>query len=279
MNNWIKKLPSIGAGIGYRRQISGGIWANQKNIDFLEVITEHYTDASQEKADELLKLSKGFTVIPHGIELSIGTDMPLDTAYIHKVQSVIEIVNPPYYSEHLCFTKVPGVSIGHLTPVWMTKEQLKVVVKKTKEVVKTLGLPLVLENITYIFQLPFPEISEPQFFSELAEKTKCGILLDVTNVYTNSMNHDWDPTEYIDKFPLENVVQLHIAGGFWEGKTLIDSHSESVPEEVWKLVQYVCKRSPVKGIILEHDDNFPSFQILLDQLNRARDILKAVPSL
>src|SRR3989344_9491569 len=98
----LNNIPFLGSGIGFRRQISKQILNNAKNIDFLEVITEHYIDVPSEKIKELRDISRQFTIIPHGIDLSIGTDMPLDAKYLQKVIGVLELVNPPYYSDHFC---------------------------------------------------------------------------------------------------------------------------------------------------------------------------------
>ena len=272
----LNNIPFLGSGIGFRRQISKQILNNAKNIDFLEVITEHYIDVPLAKIEELRDISKRFIIIPHGIDLSIGTDMPLDREYLDKVLGVLQLVNPPYYSDHFCFTKVPGLNIGHLTPLWFTKRTVEVVVKKIKKLQKILKIPIVLENITYVIDIPNADMSQEEFINRIVDKTNCGLLLDVTNVYTNSINHRFDPKKFIDRLPLENVVQLHLAGGYWDNGILIDSHSEPVVEEVWMLVEYICKKVLVKATLLEHDSNFKSFDTLLNQLGRAREILKKV---
>lgn len=108
------------------------------------------------------------------------------------------------------------------------------------------------------------------FWPSLTEQTGCGLLLDLTNLYTNAVNHGGDPFELLGRLPLDRVVQCHFVGGHWEQGMLIDSHSRPTPEVVWELMEFVLERAPVRGAILERDENLPPFESLLDELERAR---------
>ena len=140
------------------------------------------------------------------------------------------------------------------------------------EVRRRIDVPLILENITYAVALPGAEMDEAEFLAELLDRTGCGLLLDVTNLHTNAINHGFDPIAFLDRLPLDRVVQLHFAGGHWHDGVLVDSHSRPTPPEVWALLEEVLARAPVKGIILERDEDLPPFGELLDELDRARAI-------
>ena len=117
------------------------------------------------------------------------------------------------------------------------------------------GLPFLLENITYYLDVE-SELTESEFITAVVQQADCGLLLDLTNVYINSVNHGFDPFDFLAQLPLERVLQAHLAGGEWQGSTMIDSHALSVNEEVWCLLEFVLSRSPVKGILIERDQNF-----------------------
>ena len=134
--------------------------------------------------------------------------------------------------------------------------------------------PLILENITYNLAFPSSTMSEPVFISELLRESGCGLLLDVTNLYVNSVNLGFDWREYLDQLPLERVVQLHFVGSREHAGRLIDAHSDGTESEIWEVFEEVCRRCDVKGAILERDDNFPLFPELIEEIGMARSILK-----
>ena len=268
-------LPSLGAGLGFREPFRGELFLARDRVDFLEITADHYLDASPEKDRELSLLADHFTLIPHGLNLSLGGAEGLDPAYLAKFAKLVRRLDPPWWSEHVAFTRAGGVDIGHLTPVPFSREALGVLEANIAEAGEQIHAPLIVENITYAFALPGAEMGEAEFLSELAERTGCGLLLDVTNLHTNAVNHGFDPLDVLGALPLDRVVQLHFAGGEWLDGKLVDSHARPAPEEVWELLDEVVRRAPVKGIILERDDDLPPFGELLDEVDRARSILKA----
>ncbi|MDQ2714346.1 MAG: DUF692 domain-containing protein, partial [Chloroflexota bacterium] len=133
--------------------------------------------------------------------------------------------------------------------------------------------PLILENVTYYFDIPGNSMSQAEFFNRLIAATGCGILLDITNVFINSVNHGFDPVAFLDQMPLDHVVQVHLAGGYWFNDYLVDGHSEPVQEESWELLRALAARCRIKGVIFEHDRNFPDMELLLRQVQRAKRIV------
>jgi hypothetical protein len=275
--NRVKEIPYLGSGLGYRRELKQEILAAREKIDFLEVLTDQFQPAWM--IEELEQLCDVFPVIPHGIGLSVGSMIPLDKDYLRAIKRISDITGSPFYSEHLCVTRAPGIDIGHLSPLWFTEETLENTVRNVSSIQDYLGKSLILENVTYTFDIPGGSISQTEFFNRLVDATNCGVLLDVTNVYINSVNHKFDPLAFIEQMPLESVVQIHLAGGYWSQGILVDGHSEPVQEESWKLLEALAARCKVRGAILEHDDNFPEWTIMLEQIGRARQIIHAhIPS-
>jgi uncharacterized protein (UPF0276 family) len=265
-------LPALGAGIGFRPALQGALFLERHRVNFLEIVTDHYIDALPSKLEELTRLAAHFPLIPHGLNLSLGSAEGLDLAYLDRVAAVVDRVRPPWWSEHIAFSRAGGVDIGHLAPLPWAEESIEALCRNIATVKERIKTPLILENITYSLVLPGSEMTEAQFLTEVLERTDCGLLLDVTNLYTNSVNFGFDARAFLDTIPLDRVVQLHFTGGYWHDSVLVDSHSERTPEAVWVLLDEVVRRAPVRGVILERDENLPAFRELAAELSRAREI-------
>lgn len=265
-------LPVLGVGLGYRPPLHTGILQHAGEIDFLEIIADHYFDAPREKERELEQLRARFPLIPHGLDLSLGSAEGIDAHYLDQLARVVAQVEPPWWSEHLAFTHAGGVSIGHLAPLTWSWKMVDTVARNVEQVRRAIGVPLILENITYAFAMPGAELTEGEFLTAVVERTGCGLLLDVTNLYTNSVNHQFDPAAFLDSIPLEAVVQLHFVGGHWQGEQLVDSHSEPTPQEVLGLLDQVLQRASVKGCLLERDEKLPPVAELCQELQVVREL-------
>jgi len=257
-------------GIGFREQFRADLFLHQDKIDFLEITSDHYLDAKPQKFEELKLLKEHFPLIPHSLELSLGSAEGIDENYLEKIAELVDFVQPEWFSDHLCFTKSGGVKIGHLAPVPYTREAIKVFVKNISQVKSKIKTPLILENITYLVQFPSSEMSESEFIKTILEETDCGLLLDVTNLYINSRNFGFDWRKFLDELPLERVVQIHFVGSHQSGKRLIDAHANKTESEIWQVFAEVCRRCNVKGAVLERDEKFPPFSEILDELDEAR---------
>lgn len=268
----MENLRNLGVGIGFRPQFKGELFLNRDKVDFLEITADHYLDSNPQKIEELNLLKQHFPLIPHGLSLSLGSAEGLDEFYLEKFAALVEEIQPEWCSDHICFTKSGGVNIGHLSPVPTTREAVSVLVGNIKRVKSVIKTPLILENITYTFQYPNSEMTEAEFLRRVLEESDCGLLLDVTNLYINAVNHKFDWRRFLDELPVERIVQLHFVGGHQHGDFLIDSHSQKTAEEIWEVYREVCARTKVKGAILERDENFPPFEMLIEEMELARKI-------
>jgi uncharacterized protein len=265
-------IAPLGVGLGYRAPFRADLFANRDRVDFLEIVADHYFDASREKRDELELLANNFTLIPHGLDLSIGSAEGVDSAYLDKFAALVARLEPPYWSEHLAFTRASGVAFGHLACLPYTWEAVDVVARNVETVRKRIGVPLILENITATALIPGAEMDEPEFVGAVLEATGCGWLCDVTNLFTNAFNEGRDASAELERWPWERLVQMHFAGGRMSGDVLIDSHDGPTAPEVWRLLEAAVARADVKGIILERDERLPPFGDLLEEVERARAI-------
>jgi uncharacterized protein (UPF0276 family) len=265
-------LPVLGVGIAFREPFLSDLFENRAQVDFLEITADHYFDASPEKNAELELLAAHFPIIPHGLDLSLGSAEGIDEGYLSTLAEIVARLDPPWWSEHIAFTRAGGVPIGHLAPLPRTREAVDVVARNIERVRSRIGAPLILENITTPMLLPASEMDEVEFITAVLDQTGCGLLCDVTNLYTDAVNHGYELEDLLARWPWDRVVQLHFAGGHWHDGKLIDSHAYPAPREVWTVLEAAVCQSPVRGIILERDENLPPFAELLNELDQARSI-------
>jgi uncharacterized protein (UPF0276 family) len=266
-----KKIKQLGVGLGYRAELANELAHNMGEIDFLEIIGDHCFDPTF--LSQAKKLAAKLPIVCHFLGLSLATAEPLDDCYLQKVCEVASEVHPCWLSDHLAVTKVQGVDIGHLAPASFTDETVEVVTRKIIQVQERLGLPLLLENITYHFELPGATLTEGQLIKRIVETADCGILLDLNNVYVNSYNNEYDPVKFMLSLPLDRVMQIHIGGAVERDGVMIDSHAHPVADPVFEYLRFVCKNSSVGAILLERDSNFPAFDELARDMRLARAIL------
>jgi hypothetical protein len=259
-------------GLGYRPAFRADLFAGRDGVDVLEIVADQYLDASREKLEELDLLAAHFPILPHGLDLSLGSAEGIDAAYLERVAALVARLDPPWWSEHLAFTRAGGLSIGHLAALPYTAEAVEAVVRNVETVRRRIATPLILENVTAVVLVPGAEMDEAELLTRVLERTGCGWLCDVTNLYTNAVNHGVDLEVDLDRWPWERVVQIHVAGGRRSGGVLVDSHDRPAPPEVWTLLETVLRRANPRAVILERDENLPPFDELLAEVARARAI-------
>jgi uncharacterized protein len=274
----LSRLPFLGVGLGYRPELDAQIWEHQSAIDWLELISEHYMARPREQIDQAQRLRGAFPLIPHGVEMSIGTAGELDPVYVDNLVELVSLVGAPWFSDHLCFTRAGGIALGQLTPLPRTRAVAAEVARKARQVQERVGVPFLLENISYYIDIE-GQLSEAEFIVEVMERCDCGLLLDLTNVHINAINHGFATLEFLAAIPLERVVQVHLAGGEPSVGVVLDTHSSPVPGEVFELLRHVVGHAPhLKAVLIERDSNFPEdFHELAHDLAVAREILGVRP--
>ena len=280
MKGELANIPYFGAGIGLRREIAEQTLQAKDEIDVLEVISEHFFDEKASEAHEFLdRFAQAFPVIPHGVKLSIGTELEINPEFLQSMRRLSERLGASYYSDHFALTRHgDDLDTGHLAPMWYTKEALDNLVRRIDTIQQYLGIPLVLENITAPFIIPNSDYEEPEFIAEIWRRTGCGLLLDITNININAFNRGMDPFELLSQYPLDPVVQIHLAGGKIAHGHFHDTHSEIIAgpnDAVWPMLDYVVERANIKTLIIERDENFKGdFEtIILADLRKAKAAL------
>lgn len=269
----MKKLPYYGVGLGLRKELYQQILKHKDKIDWLEIAPENYICRGGEIMERLLNVKNHFPIIPHGLNLSIGGTEPFDSVLINNAKKLFNLIKAPWFSDHLCFNYVDKTYIHDLIPLPYNKTTVNHVVSRIKKVQDIFQIPFIIENPSYYMVLD-NEMNEADFISKIVEKSDCGLLLDINNVYVNSKNHKYDPIKFLDNLPLERTLQVHIAGHLNRGKIIIDTHGESIIHQVYGLLKELLKRCSPKAILLERDFNFPKFFELLNEIKKIRNLTK-----
>lgn len=276
--------PCPAVGIGYRHVIHEWTCQNLALFDVLEVTVDHCLAGGARMQAAIFDLADRIPVTAHGIGLSIGTDVPLDLAYLDQVAAVVERIKAPAYSEHLAFTRVPGRDLANLLPLPKTEAVAASIIDKVRTVQSRIPVPFLLENITYLFEWPDSEMSDAEFLTQICRGTGAGILLDVENLHLNASNHEFDAYEFLDALPVGIVQEIHMAGGVSVdddalGRPLLaDSHSQPIPDEVLDLLAYALKSQSPATIVIERDERLDRVDEIVDDLARIRACVAATTS-
>lgn len=263
-------------GLGFRLPIADWIVDNLDRIDVVEITVDHYLLGSDYHRARIRELAGQVPVTAHGIGLSIGTDVPLDERYLEQVAEAIRDIGAPSYSEHLAFTKVPGIDLANLLPLPRTEAVTAGVIEKVRRVRAIVGVPFHLENISAIFDYPDSVLSEAEFLALICREGGAGILLDVENVHANAFNHGFDPRSFLDSLPEGSVTGVHTAGGhlveedYLSAPVWADAHNHPVPEETLDLLDHALARQNPETIILERDDRLDRTDEVARDIDRLR---------
>lgn len=264
-------IPDLGVGVGFRIPHYGRVLGSDEPLmDWFEVISENFLVDGGRPLENLGRLAAKYRVVPHGVSLAIGSVAPLDDAYLAKLKSLLQRLDPPWVSDHLCWGRAPGVHIHDLLPLPYTREALDHVVERVKRVQGTLERPFALENVSSYMTYRESTMTEWEFLAEVSERADCGILLDCNNVYVSARNHGFDPVSYIDAIPADRVVQMHLAGHTDKGRYVLDTHSDHVKDEVWELYRRAITRCGGVSTLVEWDEDIPEWDVLAAEASKAR---------
>jgi len=270
-----------GIGLGLRQPIASDLFAlAPPSLKWLELHPENYLARGGRYATLLRQARERFPLLTHGLSMGFGSLTPFDPDYLRQLRALVHELGCPWHSDHLCFASVDGVYLHDLLPLPRNLESIKLVVQRIAEAQDALGVPIAVEHISYYATPPGNELDEVDHLCAILERADARLLLDVNNVFVNAMNHGFDPRAFIDRLPLERVVQLHVAGHHVRADGLrIDTHAEPVCEEVFALFAYTMnKLARPLPVLLERDEQFPVFAELVGEIERLDAIYRAALS-
>lgn len=259
--------PVKGAGLGLRRSFLDELSALPDiNVDFMEVAPENWMEMGGAFGRKFSAMAERYPMLCHGLSLSVGSPAPLDEHFLQRLKKFFDKHNIRTYSEHLSYCSDDG-HLYDLMPIPFTEEAVHYVADRIKRIQNILERRLVIENVSY-YAAPGQQMNEVEFISAILAEADCDLLLDVNNVYVNSVNHGYDPMQYIAAMPTERIAYLHIAGHYNEAEDLIvDTHGADVIDPVWQLLEKTYKQHGVLPTLLERDFNIPSLTHLFNEVD------------
>jgi uncharacterized protein (UPF0276 family) len=267
------------AGIGLRFPHHRVVAETRPDVPWFEVHTENYMGGGT-PLRYLENIRRNYPISLHGVGLSLGSAEGLDRPHLKHVRDVIARIEPGLVSEHLSWSIAGGVYLADLLPLPMTEEALDVVCRHVDEVQDMLGRTILIENPSSYLQYTHSTIPEWEFLSAVTERTGCGILCDVNNIYVSACNHDWDASAYLAALPKAAVKEIHLAGHAVKdigGRTLrIDDHGSRISAEVWRLYEDALTRFGRVPTLIEWDTNIPDFAVLQEEAFQAERALRRV---
>jgi len=267
---------SPGFGLGLRTQHYAEFLAAKQPLDWLEIITDNFLVEGGKPQVILDTIRRDYPMAMHGVAMSIGAAGGVDMDYLHKVKALADRIQPLWVSDHLCWTGPGPEQLHDLYPLPYTDEAARHVVEQIQRAQDVLQRQLVLENVSSYIDFKHSASSEWQFLAYIANAADCLLLVDVNNIYVSSVNHGFDPLDYLNALPAHRVQQMHLAGHSDCGSYIVDTHDQPVVQAVWALYAQACKRFGPVATMIERDDNIPPLQTLIDELNMARSIAQAV---
>ncbi|MCB2128571.1 MAG: DUF692 domain-containing protein [Rhodobacteraceae bacterium] len=268
-------------GVGYKPQHFSDILADASPVEWLEIHAENYMGDGGRPLAQLRHLAERFAMSVHGVGLSIGGEGPLDRDHLDRLKHLCDWLKPASFSEHLAWSTHGAEYLNDLLPLPYTPETLDRVAGHIDQVQHHVGHRMLLENPSVYLNFTESNLDEIDFLTEIARRTGCGLLLDVNNVYVSCTNRQTDPYDYINRFPLHLVGEIHLGGHDEDhddsgARLLIDAHGSEVVDPVWQLYAHTIARGGGMPTLIEWDNDVPDWPVLAEEARRAARLLDKV---
>ena len=268
-----------GVGIGLRARHYREFKQQQVAVDWHEVHTENYLQAGGVDRHVLFELRQRYPISLHGVGMGIGSAQGFSPAHLRRVAQLVRALEPALVSEHLCWGAVADRHLNDLLPLPLSRPALELVCQRVHQVQDAIQQTILLENVSTYLRFRADAMSEAEFLSEVAQRTGCGILLDVNNLYVNQCNHQESALAAIDRVSAEHVGEIHLAGHLVTPDAVVDHHGDRVAASVWRLYEHALQRFGPVPTLIEWDTDIPALEVLLAEADTARALmLKTCPA-
>lgn len=268
-----KHHPVKGAGLGLRRSLLHDLASDdiENHVGFMEVAPENWINVGGRLGRQFREYTERFPFVCHGLSLSIGAPGPLDWDFLRQLKSFLREHQVVFYSEHLSYCSDNG-HLYDLLPIPFTEQAVRYVAERIAQVQDFLGQRIAMENVSF-YAAPQQEMSELEFLLAVLDEADCDLLLDVNNVYVNSVNHRYEADSFLASLPGERIAYGHIAGHYQEAEDLlVDTHGAAVVDPVWRLLDNAYHHYGIFPTLLERDFNMPSLPELLREVDTVASI-------
>ncbi len=261
-----------GSGLGLRRSFLNEIVAQPvEDIDFFEVAPENWMNIGGKLGKQFRSMTEKFPFICHGLSLSIGSPDPLDEEFVKTLKTFMVDHQIQFYSEHLSYCSSDG-HLYDLMPIPFTSEAVSYVADRIRRVQDILEQKIAIENVSY-YAAPAQEMDEIDFFNAVITEADCDVLIDINNIYVNSVNHGYDAEAFLKAIPAQRIAYAHIAGHYVEAEDfLVDTHGADIIDPVWKLLGKAYELYGVFPTLLERDFNIPALEELVKEVKTIKAV-------
>jgi uncharacterized protein (UPF0276 family) len=260
-----------GAGLGLRRDFLNSLEQQApQQIDFIELVPENWIGVGGSLGKKLRYFTERYPVVAHGLSLNIGGPAPLDEPFLQRIKQFLDTHHILHYTDHLTYCADDG-HLYDLMPIPFTEEAVHYVAERIRRTQDILECKIAMENASY-YAAPAQEMSEIDFINAVLSEADCDFLIDINNIYVNSVNHGYDPETFLAALPGERIVYAHIAGHYNQDDFIIDTHGKPVIERVWNLLDTAYQHFGVFPTLLERDFNIPPLEQLLQEMDMIIDI-------
>jgi uncharacterized protein len=266
----MESLTASSVGLGFRQELIPALKRHVPvAVDFFEVAPENWIELGGRYGRDLRAFTERYPFVCHGLSLSLGSPAPLNVTLLHSIRRFLDQHGIILYTEHLSYCSDESGYLYDLLPIPFTEEAVKYVAERVRQAQDILERRIALENASFYVQSPVTDMSEIDFVQAVLAEADCDLHLDVNNVYVNSVNHGYDPLEFIQAMPSERIVYMHVAGHHNEGENLIiDTHGAEVIDSVWTLLDQTYRIHGVRPTLLERDFNIPPLDKLVREVQR-----------
>ena len=265
-------LPIV-AGIGLRAPHYREVLDNLPNLGWVEVHNENFFGGGA-PLHTLVKVREHYPVSLHGVGMGLASTSPLDEVHLSQLSRLCDSIQPAAVSEHLCWNSASGIVINDLLPFPYTREALDHVSARVDQVQSRLKRQLLVENLSSYLSFTTSEMTEGDFLAELTQRTGCGILFDVENLYVNVRNLGVDANAFIKTIPSDAVKEYHLAGYSKRDGCLIDTHNHPIYPAVWELFETVLQQIGPRPTLIEWDTDIPALSVLMGEAGKAQQRLE-----
>jgi uncharacterized protein (UPF0276 family) len=271
MGSPASSLPRDALGLGLRLPHYAHLFEHWPDVGYFEIISENFLGPAPSARRNLDRVRSRYPIVLHGVGLNLLGHAPLDEGYLDLLCRLADHVAAPFVSDHLCWTAAHGMTHHDLLPTPYVPQLAELAAERAYAVQKRLGRPFGIENLSSYVQFRESGMSEWEFYTSVVRESGCWFMFDINNVYVSSVNHGFDPYEYVNAVDFSRVLQVHLAGHTRELQgNIVDTHDRPVCDAVWELYAYAYRRWGPFPTLLEWDDAIPPMPEVLAELEKAR---------
>ena len=261
------------AGVGLRTPHIQTILEQKPAMPWFELMLDNWLAKGGLDTHLLAAICEQYPIAFHGVNLSLGSCDPIDYDYLAKVKHLLDITGAHCYSEHCSFSSIDGKHTPDLLPMPYTEEAAQHISQKISDVQTFLDRRILLENVSCYIESADNQMHESTFIAQVIQQADCDLLLDLNNVYVNSVNHSFNAQDYVNNLPLDKVKEIHLAGFETKQGFLLDCHNNLICAEVWQLFDdVIAKQGPIPTLI-EWDNDLPEWSTLVEEQQKAQGII------